>query len=360
MLKILKAFLILLTALILSLNSDFRIANAAAKNIKSANTNNNNSQKEDNDLKRERAIGEKAVAQIEKEWPLISNPEIQARLEMILNRLEPYMSRRIDWEIKLVKTDNVNAFCLPGGFIFFTTGILDILNSDSEIAAVMAHEMTHADRKHSLRMAAESQKITLGALAVMLLSSGAAAPIILAQLAQVAITNSYTMELETEADSIGLETIIKAGYSPSGMVTLFEKFINEELRQPVIEYGIYMNHPETRTRISRVLTKMRELKIPVQRKFPLGLLHTEIKDNVLSIDGIEILKSEILKLNEAKDAIDKYLQLELAPHDVYIMNGKLFIANHFITDINAENTRKNILKALDAAKSKYPATKYYQ
>ncbi len=354
----------MLIALIsLSFSFDLTTADAARKAPKNANTNKNQQAKnssEDNDLKRERAIGEQAVAQIEKEWPIISNPEITARLEMILNKLEPFMQRRIKWEIRLVKTENVNAFCLPGGFIFFTTGIIDILNSDSEIAAVMAHEMIHADRKHSLRMAAESQKITLGALAVMVLSGGSAAPIILAQLAQVAVTNSYTMELESEADSLGLEALMAAGYSPSGMVTLFEKFINEELRQPVIEYGIYMNHPETRTRIQRVLNKMRELKIPVQRKFPLGLLHTSIKENILSIDGIEVIKAESLKLNEIKDAIDKYLQLELAPHDVYVMNKKLFIANHFITDIDAENARRNILKALDAAKSKYPATKYYQ
>ena len=315
---------------------------------------------EDNDLKREREIGRRAVAEIEKVWPLTVNPEISARLEMILNKLEPYMQRRIEWEIRLVKTENVNAFCLPGGFIFFTTGILDILHSDSEIAAVMAHEMIHADRKHSLRMAAESQKITLGALAVMILSGGSAAPTILAQLAQVAITSSYTIELESEADSLGLEALMKAGYSPSGMITLFEKFINEELRQPVVEYGIYMNHPDTPIRIQRVADKLRSLNIPIQRKYPLGVLHTDIKDGFLTIDGIKIISAEKSELEKIKKDIDKYLQLELAPHDIYIMNKRLFIANHFITTMNAETTRKNILKALNAAKSKYPATKYYK
>ena len=154
------------------------------------------------------------MAEIEKSWPLEADPARLARLRMILNRLEPHMERRIPYEIRIVKTEALNAFCLPGGFIFFTSGILDLLKTDSEIAAVMAHEMTHADRSHGLKMAAKSQAVSLAALAVMLLSGGAAAPVVLAQVAQVTITNSYTMEFEKEADSNGLDVLIAAGYHP--------------------------------------------------------------------------------------------------------------------------------------------------
>ena len=149
----------------------------------------------DPDLAKEVEIGRRAVKQIEEQWPLTSDPAIISKLEVILRRLEPHMSRRLDWEIRLVKTDALNAFCIPGGFIFFTTGIVDALKTDSELAAVMAHEMIHADRKHSLRMAADADKVTLGALAVMILSGGAAAPVILAQVAQIAVTSAYTLEL---------------------------------------------------------------------------------------------------------------------------------------------------------------------
>ena len=96
----------------------------------------------DPDLAKEVEIGRKAVARINEEWPLTSDPAITSKLEMIASKLEPYMSRRIDWQIKLVKTEALNAFCLPGGFIFFTTGIVDALKTDSELAAVMAHALT--------------------------------------------------------------------------------------------------------------------------------------------------------------------------------------------------------------------------
>ncbi|MBQ3446949.1 MAG: hypothetical protein IJG37_04815, partial [Synergistaceae bacterium] len=74
----------------------------------------------DPDLAKEVQIGRKAIARIEEEWPLTTDPAVTSKLEMIAAKLEPYMSRRIDWQIKLVKTEAMNAFCLPGGFIFFT------------------------------------------------------------------------------------------------------------------------------------------------------------------------------------------------------------------------------------------------
>lgn len=328
----------------------------------------------DPDLAKERQIGRKAIEQIEKEWPLTKDPAIESKLEMILHRLEPFMERRIDWEIRLVKTEELNAFCLPGGFIFFTTGIINELKTDSELAAVMAHEMIHADRKHSLRMAAEANKVTLGALAVMLLSGGSAAPIILAQVAQVAITSSYTMELEREADRLGLDALIKSGYSPTGMITLFEHFMAEEYKQPIHQYGIYMNHPETPKRLDAAVKILHDRKIPIERKYPLGILRTDIKESragiTLTVDGITIasgkntpeIKSTIARIREA---LDKYLQAELAPYDLHIVNGALYIGNHFTAGsvkgiTSPDDMRKNLMKAINSARAKFPTSKFFK
>ena len=329
---------------------------------------------QDPDLAKEREIGKKAMAQIEEQWPLTSDPAVTSKLEMIINRLEPYMQRRIDWEVRLVNSEELNAFCLPGGFIFFTTGMIQKLDTDSELAAVMAHEMIHADQKHSLRMAAESNKVTLGALAVMLLSGGAMAPMVLAQVAQVAITSSYTMELESEADRLGLEALIKSGYSPTGMITLFERFMAEEYKQPIHEYGIYMNHPETPKRLSNAVKMLHDKKIPIERKYPLGLLRTDIKENkknfALTVDGLNILTgSKNPETKEAiyktREALDKYFQLELAPYEIHVINDKLYIGNNFISGnlkgmTAPDKVRENLLKAINLARAKYPTSKFFK
>ena len=329
---------------------------------------------DDSDLAKEREIGQKIVKQIEEQWPLISDPAANSKLEMIINRLEPYMERRIDWEVRIVNSEELNAFCLPGGFIFFTTGILKKLETDSELAAVMAHEMIHADRKHGLKMAAESEKVTLGAIAVMLLSGGAAAPIILAQMAQVAITSSYTLELESEADRLGLEALIKSGYSPTGMITLFERFMAEEYKQPIHEYGIYMNHPDSPKRLDSAVKILHSKKIPIERKYPLGLLRTSIKRTdkkvLLSVDGATVLTADKNSENEntvreIKNNIDKYLQLELAPYELNVMNDALYIGNKLTAKnikgmTTPEELKKNLLKAINSARAKHPTSKFFK
>ncbi len=329
---------------------------------------------QDPDLAKEIEIGRKAISQIEKDWPILIDPAIVSRLEMILNKLEPHMQRRIPWEVRLVKTDAINAFCFPGGYIFFTTGIIDMLKTDSEIAAVMAHEMIHADRKHNLRMAAKSNKVSMATLAAMILSGGAAVPIILAQVAQVAITSGYTMEFESEADALGLDVLIASGYSPVAMITLFEKFMSEDFKRPIIQYGIYMNHPETPERLRRALQKLNALKIPVERKYSLGLLRTAINETEnlfeLKVDGVTIasgnknpdVRAALMRL---RDNLDKSLQLELAPYELHLINGALYIKNDFTAGnlqgiTPPDDIRKNLLKVLDSARAKHPTAKFFQ
>lgn len=328
----------------------------------------------DPDLAKEVEIGRRAMKQIEEKWPLTSDPAVTSKLEVILRRLEPHMSRRINWEIRLVKTEALNAFCLPGGFIFFTTGIVDALKTDSELAAVMAHEMIHADRKHSLRMAADTDKVTLGALAVMILSGGSAAPMILAQVAQVAITSSYTMELEAEADRLGLDALIESGYSPTGMITLFEHFMAEEYKQPIVEYGIYMNHPDTPKRLAAAVKTLHDRNIPIERKYSLGLLRTEIRegtnDITLRVDGVTVATGRKTPdtravINSIRSELDKHLQLELAPYEIHVERGSLYIGNHFVAGnvegmTKPDDIRKNLLRAINSARAKYPTSKFFK
>ena len=330
----------------------------------------------DSDLAKEIEIGRRAMKDIEHRWEMTSDPAVVSKLEMIVNRLEPFMSRRINWEVRLVKTEAMNAFCLPGGFIFFTTGMIDALNTDSEFAAVMAHEMIHADRKHSLRMAADTSNVSLGALAVTILSAagGAIAPMILAQVANVAITSSYTLELEAEADKFGLDALIKSGYSPTGMVTLFERFMAEEYKQPIVEYGIYMNHPGTSKRLEAVVKTLHEKKIPIERKYSLGLLRTVIQETdgeiSLNVDGLEVAKAKKTSetravMTEIKNSLDKYLQLELAPYEIHVARGSLYIENHFIVGniegmTKPEEIRGKLLKVINADRAKYPTSKFFK
>ena len=245
---------------------------------------------------------------------------------------------------------------------------------DSDFLQTMAHEMIHADRKHGLKVAAESNKVTLGALAVMILSGGAAAPMILAQVAQVAMTSAYTFELEAEADRLGLEALIQSGYSPTGMITLFEHFMAEEYKQPIHDYGIYMNHPDTPKRLAAAVKTLHDRKIPIQRKYALGLLRTELREesnNIrLLVDGQVVASGNKTKENKAvlsgmRDTLNKYLQLELAPYELHLVNGALYIENHFTAGnvkgiTSPEKIRENLLRVINLGRAKHPTSKFFK
>ena len=328
-------------------------------------------------LKKERQIGRKIVEQIEEKWELIADPARLAHLSMIVDNLKPHTEREIPYEVRIVRENLPNAFCLPGGFVFFTSGMLALLHSDSEIAAIMAHEIIHVDQQHGMKMAAKANTLTLAALAVILLSGGALAPVVLAQVGQVALTSAYTIEFEKEADSKGLDLLIASGYPPTAMVTVMESFMHEEMKRPEREYGIYMDHPESVERVESMSTKLKRLGIALERKHPLRLLLISIEESGerlrLLIDGQEVwggtrsaATAELLE--RAKTILDRDFQMELAPYDLQLEgNDLLRLKNNILAqpplpedmrDLSA--LRQNLLAALARAQKKHPIAKYFR
>ncbi len=342
----------------------------------------------DKQLIKERKIGRKAVEQIEERWELIADPARLVRLSMIVDKLKPHLEREIPYEVRIVRMDFPNAFCLPGGYIFFTSKMLELLHSDAEIAAIMAHEMIHVDQNHGLKMAAKSNKLSLAALAVILLSGGAIAPTVLAQVAQVAMGSAYTIEFEKESDSKGLDVLIAAGYSPTAMVTVMENFMHEEMKLPMREYGIYMDHPESVERVQSMSDRLKSLNIKLERKYPLQLLLTSIQEDrgniMLFIDDVEVwrgIKSEaaLKALEQAKKVLDANFQMELAPYDLQLENNHILrLKNMVLATAPLEGKtlegkalekeemqslsvfRENLLDALARAQKKHPIAKYFR
>ena len=157
------------------------------------------------------------------------NPQLQ-RLQTIARRLIPHAlawnprAKSWQWEVNLIGSKQINAFCMPGGKIVFYTGLIDQLKlSDDEIAMVMGHEMAHALREHSREQLAKTQAtnigIRLGAALFGLGDMGTAA----ANLGGKLLTLKFSRSDESDADLVGLEIAARAGYNPQAAVTLWEK-----------------------------------------------------------------------------------------------------------------------------------------
>lgn len=274
-------------------------------------------------------MGEQVSKQVEEQWKRVVDPVRVARLSMILSRLMPFTERSLPFEVRLIEEKSPNAFSLPGGIIYYTTGMLDFCRSDDEIAAVMAHELIHADKGHVMTQVARNKRLSIGGLAVLILAKGQGAAPLLANLAQVAVMNSYGRDLEREADTGGLNMLVKTGYVPAASVTVMERLLEEEIKRPYVDPGIYANHPRTSERVSDLVGIIHDNNWPLERKKALHLLRTSIVESddkfTLSIDGLPVwwgsLDTGTYELLErTQESIDKYLQMETSPYDVMVLD----------------------------------------
>ena len=161
------------------------------------------------------------------------------------------------WEVVVIKSNNVNAFCMPGGKIAFFTGIIDQLRlSDDEVAIVMGHEMAHALREHSRARAVKSTVTQVAGQIIGQLIFGQAGSTIGAQGAGL-LTLKFSRDDEKEADLVGMELAARAGYNPAAGVALWEKMSALAKGAPPQWMS---THPASETRIQLIKDHLKEVE----------------------------------------------------------------------------------------------------
>lgn len=200
----------------------------------------------------------KLKADAAQEGMLNQDRALLQRLRAVANRIEPQTAvfRRDapgwNWEVNLLTSDELNAFCLPGGKIMFYTGLINQLQlSDTEIAIVMGHEIAHALREHSREQVSQALAAqTAIGLGTTLFGLGEGSANLANAGYQALIASRFSRNDESEADRIGLELTARAGYDPRAGITLWRKMINASSggRPPVF----LSSHPAGSTRVREI------------------------------------------------------------------------------------------------------------
>lgn len=203
----------------------------------------------------------KNIAEARKAGVLDTDAAKLARLKRIANNLIGHVNvyrpdaARWNWEVHTIKSNELNAFVMPGGKVMFYTGIIDRLNlTDDEIAAIMGHEMAHALREHARERMSRDYATQTGigiAASVFGLSQGQA------QLANLAgnfgLSLPFSRTQESEADQVGLELMARAGYNPQAAITLWQKMQKASQGEPP---QFLSTHPSSTNRIATLQALM--------------------------------------------------------------------------------------------------------
>lgn len=189
-----------------------------------------------------------------------SHPTSQ-RVKEISRALLPYAKKwndradKWDWEVNVINSGNVNAFCMPGGKIVVFTGIIDKLKlTDDELAMIIGHEIAHALREHSRARAAKTTLTNIGTMAVSVLVGGNAGEI--ARMGGGLLGLKFSRSDETEADLIGMELAARAGYNPQSGVHLWEKMSAAAKGAPM---EFMSTHPSGTTRIATIKANLKDV-----------------------------------------------------------------------------------------------------
>jgi beta-barrel assembly-enhancing protease len=168
-------------------------------------------------------LGDQAARQIEAQYPVVHDNRA-AHLEAVGNKLVNALGKDRGpwtWSFKLVQSKEINAFALPGGHVYFFTGLYDKIHDDNALAAVLGHEMTHVTKQHWAHQVAAQQKRQLGLLVLLGLAHANSNWQTVAGIGDQLLNLKYSRGDEEAADQGGLQLMTKAGYAPCGMIKLF-------------------------------------------------------------------------------------------------------------------------------------------
>ena len=249
---------------------------------------------------------------------LYQNTEIENYLNQIADKLQTNsISPDISFQIKVIKDPKLNAFALPNGVIYIHTGILARMENEAQLAALLAHEMTHCTHRHSLRALrnikdrTQEKTATIRELAQLLGITGSIASI-----------NGYTRELETEADRVGLDLAVKANYDPNEVLKLFELLKQENEIEGVEEPYFLGTHPKVQQRIENVNRWLAE-KNRGKIKGSKNTIKFQSRMSRLMLENAR-LDLRQGKFFIAQSTVKKYLSVNPDDAQAYFLLGEIF------------------------------------
>ncbi len=198
-------------------------------------------------------MGQQYSQQINAQLPIVRDPEINRYINVLGDSIARVADNRaLQWEFRVVDSKEVNAFAVPGGFVYLNRGLIERASSMDQVAGVLGHEIGHVTQRHSVKQMQQAQKanigVTLACVLTRVCESQAAGAAINA--AGTAVFARFSRQDEAEADQVGVQYVTRAGIDPRGIPRMFQILLNERQARPAGVEAWFITHPLEEDRIA--------------------------------------------------------------------------------------------------------------
>lgn len=237
-------------------------------------------------IEKEIALGKQMAQEVERQAKLVDDPSIAEYVNRLGQNLVNNSDARVPFTVKVIDSDEINAFALPGGFMFVNTGLILKAANEAELAGVMAHEIAHVAARHGTKQATRGQLANIASIPLIFLGGWAGYAI--RQAAGLAIPMGFlkfSRGMEQQADHLGLEYMYKAGYDPAAFLDFFERIQSLEKKKPGRLASVFASHPPTGNRIRKAQEEIqKELEPRPEYVLDTSEFH-EVRDRLAMLDN---------------------------------------------------------------------------
>lgn len=240
---------------------------------------------------KEIALGRQLALEVEQSAKLVEDPMVTEYINRVGQNIVLNSDAKVPFTIKVIDSDEVNAFALPGGYFFVNRGLILAADNEAELAGVMAHEIAHVTARHAMENQGKLQAINYGLLATIIFGGGIASAV--AQnaggFAQLLSFLKFSRNAEYEADTLGVQYLYASGYDPRGMATMFEKLNEKNKKKPGTLAKIFSSHPQSLDR--------RDSSLSLVARFP------EKEEYIISTSEFQRVKKHLMRLTNARAGV---------------------------------------------------------
>ncbi len=239
-------------------------------------------------MEKEVALGRYLAAEVDREAKFVDDPIITEYVNRVGQNIVLHSDAKVPFTIKVIDSDEVNAFALPGGFFYVNKGLILAADNEAELAGVMAHEIAHVAARHAVENQAKATLMDYGLLAGSIFLGGIPGLIVnnAGPLAALLGFMKFSRGAESEADKLGVQYLYAAGYDPNALATMFEKLAAKNKKKPGFISKAFASHPQPPERRSASLTLV--------ARFP------EREEYTISTSEFQKVKARLMRMSNAK------------------------------------------------------------